>query len=69
MDCVWCYLGRNVWQASTAVVQLAHLAVLLDLVHCAQTEVADFEGACGIEQEVFRLEVSVNDTLFMDVLL
>ena len=69
MDCVWSHLGRNVWQASATVVQLAYFAVLLDLVHCAQTKVADFEGACGIEQEVFRLEVSVNDTLFMDVLL
>ena len=59
----WC----NVWKAPTSIGQFPNLSRLLNLVDCAQTEVADLERASRIKEEVLGLEIPMTNTLFVDV--
>lgn len=62
-------LRSEVWQAPTSFIQHTGLAGLLELVYCRQPEVGYLEGPRCVQQQIFRLEVSMTNTLGMDILL
>ena len=63
------HFGRDVRQTAATLAQHASLAAFFDLVHCAQSEVADLERPCGVQKEILRLEVAMAHAFFMEITL
>ena len=63
------YLGSNVREAATSFVEYSRLASLLDLVHRAETKVANLKRACCIQKQVLGLKISMTYAFLVEILL
>jgi hypothetical protein len=62
-------LWSNIWQTSTAFRQKPGLPSVLQFEHGRQTEIGYFKGPSNIKQQIFRLQISMTDSLVVDVIL
>ena len=63
------YLGSNVREAAASFVEYSRLASLLDLVHRAETKVANLKRACCIQKQVLGLKISMTYAFLVEILL